>query len=202
MRHHKPGHGDAHDMRARNTGGIEHGNSVLGDRADGVVVPAVARQARVAGIPPQHREPAGEQRGAELCGKEISRVATSGDEERRRAGALVLPPKRHPIGSRQDHLPSMTAPSRPIPDRREATAGGLSNLREVGLRNLRLQARVLLRVLLRARENRLDLPRWLVRRPMLALAIGAGEASEAFERPRGLQPEVARPSSSGLARRL
>jgi AhpD family alkylhydroperoxidase len=34
------------------------------------------------------------------------------------------------------------------------------------------------RVGLRARENRLDLPRWLARRPVLAIGIGAAEAAE------------------------
>jgi AhpD family alkylhydroperoxidase len=35
-----------------------------------------------------------------------------------------------------------------------------------------------MRVLLRARERRLDLPRWLVRRPILAAGIAAAEAAE------------------------
>ena len=37
-----------------------------------------------------------------------------------------------------------------------------------------------LRVMMHAREHRLDLPRWLIRRPVLALGIGATEAAEAL----------------------
>ncbi len=36
------------------------------------------------------------------------------------------------------------------------------------------------RTMMHAREHRLDLPRWLIRRPVLALGIGASEAAEAF----------------------
>lgn len=37
-----------------------------------------------------------------------------------------------------------------------------------------------LRVVARARENRLDLPRWLVRCPLIAVGVGAAEAAETF----------------------
>ncbi len=51
---------------------------------------------------------------------------------------------------------------------------GLSDVRV--LKNIGRQVRVMSRW----RENRLDLPRWLVRRPLLAIGIGAGEIAESL----------------------
>lgn len=51
---------------------------------------------------------------------------------------------------------------------------GLSDVRV--LKNIGGQVRVMSRW----RENRLDLPRWLARRPLLAIGIGAGEIAESL----------------------